>query len=431
MNSYGLFAEDAIQKYKELPEERNELYKRKYVSLSPDHLLDIFHNESSVPDNEDEIKELSKSFFVDNAVKFDAVIWGGGHSISPSSKNINIVQVSEIKMDTLNSKLYKSSEDKLAALVHAFTREIVFINVAKGEKAKINLLFVNSAQPLATQVIVNAEDRSELELFEWYSSVAQENSANAVMHECVAGAYSNVSVDAVHNENNNTVVVGLSKYKASNNANIRLNYLYNGGSHCRAKNDFEASGYEASIHANELIFGSSRQKFDINSYIENSASSTTAELHSRAVLMDEALCIMKGFAKIPFGSIGARSFVHESGMLLDKSAHLESIPAMSIDENEVKATHSSATGPIDEEVIFYLMSKGLAEKPAKKLIVEGFLSSSMGKFKNATAKLAGANLIADKMEKGVFGMPVKLSAGNIWIGRDNEEDIFRGHYKYR
>ena len=197
MNSYGLFAEDAIQKYKELPEERNELYKRKYVSLSPDHLLDIFHNESSVPDNEDEIKELSKSFFVDNAVKFDAVIWGGGHSISPSSKNINIVQVSEIKMDTLNSKLYKSSEDKLAALVHAFTREIVFINVAKGEKAKINLLFVNSAQPLATQVIVNAEDRSELELFEWYSSVAQENSANAVMHECVAGAYSNVSVDAV------------------------------------------------------------------------------------------------------------------------------------------------------------------------------------------------------------------------------------------
>jgi Fe-S cluster assembly scaffold protein SufB len=426
-----LFVEDAIQKYKELPEEQNELYKRKYVSLSPEQLFGIFQVKQDNPDTKEEIEALSKSIFVDSSVKFDAIIWGSGHIVNQSQKNIRIVPVSDISMDVLDRKLYKSADDKLASLVHAFTKEIVILDVPEGQKAQINLLFINAAHPLATQVIVNTGKGAELEVFEWYASSSKGDSASAVMHECIAGEYSSIYIDAVHNEDYRTTVVGLSKYNAFNNATLKLNYLYNGGSHSRAKNYFSASGYEASIHVNELVFGSSKQKFDVSSYLENSSQATIAELHSRAVLADQSLCILKGFAKIPFGSKNARSFVYESGMLLNKDAYLESIPAMSIDENEVKATHSSATGPIDDELIFYLMSKGLPEQSAKRLIVEGFLSSSIGKFRNATAKLAGANLVAEKIENGTFGAPVKLSAENIWVGKENEEDIFKGHYKYR
>ncbi len=431
LNSYRLFAEDAIQKYKELPEEQNELYKRKYVSLSPEQLFEIFQDKKDSTESIEEIEALSKSIFVDSPVKFDAIIWGGGHIVNQAQKNIKIVPVSDISMEMLDRKLYKNSDDKLASLMHAFTKEIVILEVPEGQKIQINLLFVNASQPLATQVIVNAGKGAVVEVFEWYASSAGSNSASAVMHECIAEEYSNISIDAIHNEDHRTTVVGLSKYSAMTNATLKLNYLYNGGSHCRVKNYLSASGYEASMYVNELVFGSSTQKFDVSSYLENSSQATTAELHSKAVLADQSFCILKGFAKIPFGSKNARSFVYESGMLLNKDAYLESIPAMSIDENEVKATHSSATGPIDEELIFYLMSKGLPEQSAKKLIVEGFLSSSLGKFRNATAKLAGANLISEKMEKGIFGAPVKLSAENIWVGKENEEDIFKGHYKYR
>ncbi len=431
MYPYGLFAEDAILRYKELPEEQNELYKKEFVSLSPEHLLDIYQNRAIAPDTPANLYAVTKSLFINGEIRFDVIIGGSCHVVNPNARYVTVLPVSDIKIDALDSKLYKSSEDKFAALVHAFTKELVLIDVPKGVKAKINLLFLNLAAPLATQVIINTGEESELDILEWYASSTKTDSASGVMHEGKVGAYSNVSIDAIHNEDRNTVVVGLSKYNISNNANLRLNYFYNGGSSSRAKNRFAATGYEGSVHVNELTFGSAKQKFDVTSNIENAAPSTTAELHSRAVLMGESRCIMKGFAKIPFGSKNARSFVHESGMLLDKSAYLNSMPAMSIDENEVKATHASATGPIDDELIFYLMSKGLDEHNAKKLIVEGFFSSSIGRFKNINAKLAGASLIAEKMANGSFGNPLKLSMENIWVGRENEEDIFKGHYKYR
>lgn len=425
-----MFVEDAIQRYNELPEEQNELYKKEFVSLGPEHLLGIYQNKVAPPTQTD-LAAISKSILTEGAIKFDAVIGAGCHVVSPGAKYVTVLHASEAKMDVLESKLYKSSEDKLAALVHAFTQEFVFVDVPNGAKAKLNLLFMNSDAPLATQVMINLGEESELEILEWYASSSKEDSASGVMHEGKLGAHSNVSIDAIHNEDKNTVVVGLSKYNVGNNADLKLNYFYNGGSNSRVKNRFSAGGYEGSIHVNELMFGSAKQKMDVSSYIENAAPSTTVELQSRAALMNESRCIMKGFAKIPFGSKNARSFVHESGMLLDKSAYLNSMPAMSIDENEVKATHASATGPIDEELMFYLMSKGLDEHNAKKLIVGGFFSSSIGRFNNVTGKLAVASLAAKKMETGEFGIPLKLSMQDIWVGKENEEDIFKGHYKYR
>ncbi|HUC38644.1 MAG TPA: SufD family Fe-S cluster assembly protein [Candidatus Acidoferrum sp.] len=432
MDPYRLFAEDAIQKYKDLPEEQNELYKRKYVGVGPEALVEIFRRADPTPkDTAESIDAISKTLFSNTIVKFDVIISGDDYIIGPNAKYVTVLSPFDVKIALLEKKLFKSSEDKLAALIHAFTRKMVFIDIPKGAKSNINILFLNANSPLAVQVMINCAEESELQMMEWYASASSRPSASCVMHEAQLHPYSKASIDAVHNEDKGTIAVGLSKYKVGNSANLRINYLYNGGSHTRAKNRFDAVDHEASLHVNELIFGSSSQKFDISSYIENGAPSTTAELHTKAALMNESQCMMKGFAKIPFGSRGARSFVHETGMLLDKSAYLDSIPAMSIDENEVKATHSSATGPIDDELIFYLMSKGLDETKAKKLLVEGFFSSAVTRFKSDSAKLAAASLIADKINTSAFGGKLKISAENIWVGRANEEDIFKDHYKYR
>ncbi len=432
LDTYGLFVEDAVQRCKSLPEEQNALYKRNFVSIGPEAIMETFKSaESSPQETRESLEGLAKSLFGNSLIKFDAIIGGGGYVIGPNAKYITVLVPSEIKIDLLEKKLYKSSDDKLAALIHVFTNKFVFIDLPRGVRANMNIMFVNAGRPLAAQVMINCGEESELELFEWYASGAKGKSASVVMHESTLHPYSKVHIDAIHNEDDSTIVGGLSKYKVGRSATLRLNYFYNGGLHTKVKNQFDAVDIDGSVHANELIFGSGAQKFDISSYMENGAQSTTAELHSKAVLMGESSCIMKGFARIPFGSKNAKSFVHESGMLLDKRAYLESIPAMSIDENEVKATHSSATGPIDDELLFYLMSKGLDGGRARKLLVEGFFSSSVGRFKNDSAKLATASLVADKISTGNFGGKLNVTMENIWVGRENEEDIFKGHYKYR
>ena len=95
--------------------------------------------------------------------------------------------------------------------------------------------------------------------------------------------------------------------------------------------------------------------------------------------MDKSFCIMKGFAKIEKGATKAKSYVHERGILLDRGARVNGLPDMSVDENDVKATHSSATAPVDPESVFYLMSKGIDEIGVRKLLVTGFFANSISK----------------------------------------------------
>ncbi len=72
------------------------------------------------------------------------------------------------------------------------------------------------------------------------------------------------------------------------------------------------------------------------------------------------------------------SFVSQHFLLLDESAQAEAIPSLEIEADEVKASHAATVSPLDVEKLFYMMSKGIAKKEARKMIIEGFLKLPKG-----------------------------------------------------
>ena len=170
----------------------------------------------------------------------------------------------------------------------------------------------------------------------------------------------------------------------------------------------------------------------MGTYIVNRGAHTSASLESKAALMDRSFCIMKGFAKIEKGATKAKSYVHERGILLDKGAKVDGLPDMSVDENDVKATHSSATAPVDPESVFYLMSKGIDEVGVRKLLVSGFFSNSMAKVQSSIMRELSMSVINSKLETKTYGAMPKIDARNLWVTAETgESDMFKGHYKYR
>ena len=149
--------------------------------------------------------------------------------------------------------------------------------------------------------------------------------------------------------------------------------------------------------------------------------------------MDKAVCILTGFANVGENASGSRSFVNERGILLDKRAYMSSIPGMSINNSNVKATHSSATAPVDEDLLFYLMSRGANETVAKKLVISGFFSNSIAKISSPIVKEAVASLMHEKINNKVFGTIPKMDISSIWFDPKaaQAQGMFEGHYKYR
>jgi Fe-S cluster assembly protein SufD len=334
--------------------------------------------------------------------------------------------------ELLRKMMHNNIDDKYAAFVNAYSKRAIAINVPKGESREVKLLFLNHDQPLLSHVFMNAEQGAKAKIVEFYASTAAKPSAMATIHEITSGDNSNFELDAIHNENSLTTLLSFCRNSIGSNANLKFNTFYNGTRLSRVRNVMSASSRTSRIEINEVVFGSGAQKFDIATQILNQGRESHASLESKAVLMDTSFCQLKGYARVLKGASGARSFVNERGILLDKGARVDGLPDMSVDESDVKATHSSATAPVDEETVFYLMSKGIPEVGVKKLIVSGFLSESISKMHNSTARALAIELINNKLETRQFGEIPASNPEDVWMfGEEREKDMFEGHYKYR
>ena len=97
---------------------------------------------------------------------------------------------------------------------------------------------------------------------------------------------------------------------------------------------------------------------------------TIADIDARGVTKDKAVKVFRGnlvFERFSTKSEGSES---EFSILLDKTVNAHSIPTLFCDEDDVIGAHSASIGKIDQDKLFYLMSRGFSEKAAKRLVVE-------------------------------------------------------------
>jgi len=140
----------------------------------------------------------------------------------------------------------------------------------------------------------------------------------------------------------------------------------------RIENLLEGRG--ATVKQVEIGFGDGRQLFDLTSYTRHRGEDTTSDLLNKGVYTGKSRGYIKGLIDIPHSGRGTDSFLGEFSMLLERTARSVTIPSLEIDQPDCRrAMHSSSVGPIDENQVFYLMSRGLSREAARKAIVMGFL----------------------------------------------------------
>ena len=418
LQSYEKFVEEAKANYGRLPQETSELYKRHYIPIRQDLI--------SIPESP------SKSSVADFGVKFDAVL-STGHSAVADSRHIRIISMEEAISSDKYAKFHNSVDDKYVAYINACAKDAAIIDVPDNETVRLSIM-AEAGGPLNYRMFAMVGNNANLTLLTYFTSEAEGASALSTISDISIGDDSNVEINSIHNERSGTIGIGFCKNSIGSRSHLKLNSLYNGAAHTRIRNVISASGNDSKVDVNEMIFGSSSQKFDINTFIVNSAPRTSASLESKAALTGMSFCILKGFAKINKGASKSRSYVHERGILLDRDAKVDGLPDMSVDENDVRATHSSATAPIDPEVVFYLMAKGITEAEVKSLIVAGFFAESLSRIRDSIMKEISMSLISEKLENGSFGGVPRMGIRNLWgsaVAEQDHESMFRRHYKYR
>lgn len=122
-----------------------------------------------------------------------------------------------------------------------------------------------------------------------------------------------------------------------------------------------------------VTFAGHGQNLDTGAKVVHSAPYTTSIVHSKSISKDGGRAVFRGSLKIASNAHHSKASISCESLMLDNLSSSDTIPAISLLNDEVDIGHEAKIGRISEEAIFYLMSRGISEAEARAMLVRGFV----------------------------------------------------------
>jgi Fe-S cluster assembly protein SufD len=167
--------------------------------------------------------------------------------------------------------------------------------------------------------------------------------------------------------------------RVGRNAALRSFTVSLGGSYARVRTDSDLVGQGGHTSLLAAYLGTDTQVHDFRTLQDHHAPRTESELLFEGAVADESRSVYSGLIHIRHGAQKARAFQTNHNLVLSEGAHADSVPNLDIEENDVRCSHASTVGPIDEDQRYYLESRGISPAVAERLIVLGFFSDLAGR----------------------------------------------------
>jgi Fe-S cluster assembly protein SufD len=134
-------------------------------------------------------------------------------------------------------------------------------------------------------------------------------------------------------------------------------------------------GAEAVVTGLYLPDGNQHIAFD--TLQDHVAGGCISDLLYQGALLGRSRSVYEGTIRVWPGAQKTNAYQSNRNLLLSKKARADSLPRLEIEANDLRCTHGATVSPVDEEQIFYLMSRGIPRADAVRLIVEGFFQPSL------------------------------------------------------
>ncbi len=151
-----------------------------------------------------------------------------------------------------------------------------------------------------------------------------------------------------------------------------------GGDYARVRTDARVVGQGASTRQVALYYADGEQMHDFRTLQDHVAPRTNSDLLFKGAVQDHAKSVYTGLIRIRAEAKGSVAFQTNRNLTLSEGAWAESVPNLEIETNDVKCSHASTVGPIDDEQRFYLESRGIPPEVAERLVVLGFFDEVLG-----------------------------------------------------
>ena len=351
-----------------------------------------FYNDNSLPN------KVDTSIFV-NSLEHNKIIFVNGRI---EKIDLNYEDQDKIKVDD-NYKLENKfeSNNSLLSLNNALTNKCYKIIVKKDYNLNKPLVVYHNTNNKIKSKNINLkldfklEQNSSLRLIDLFHDSAENNFINIFYNFDLKenAILKNYKIDKIQNENIRYSYNNIDQDRNS----ISETFIFSSGSNF-SKNEIKCNlnGEYSSAFVNGIFSLNDKQHHEIRTVINHLVENTKSYQLIKSVLEKNTKSAYQGKIFVDSKAQKTDGYQLSKAILLDETSEFNAKPELEIYADDVKCSHGSASGSLDENSIFYLMSRGLSYQQSKELLINGFLLDVIEKITDLEVKNFVKNIIGLK-----------------------------------
>jgi Fe-S cluster assembly protein SufD len=266
--------------------------------------------------------------------------------------------------------------DLFSAAHHAFAHDGVFLHVPANRTVERPFYIDVQAMAEGTvsfpHVTLVVEANAEASVVVAFRSPAETPLVVNPQIEVFVGDGARLKLSTVQRFGYETHSITHERVLIGRDANARLGEVGLGGRLGRLHLSLDVAGRGASTDLVGLFFGEQTQTLDYRLFMNHLGSNTSSNVFLKGAVEDQASSVFTGLVKIEKDIAKVSAFETNRNLVLSEGASAHSVPNLEILSNDVICGHGSTVGPLEQEPLYYLMSRGLSKARAARLLVHGF-----------------------------------------------------------
>ncbi len=297
-------------------------------------------------------------------------------------------QLADNSLINLNNALSNKSYKLLIKKNYQIKKPLIIYHTTKSEL---------TSQNINLKINFELEENSSLKLIDLVKDKGNKNFINIFYNFSLEknSILKNYKIDQFENDN---IRYMFNNIKQSSNSVSETFYLSKGSTFSKNEIFCDLKGEHSSAFVNGIFSLNKSKHHEIKAKINHLVENTKSYQLVKSVLENKSRSVYQGKIYVDSKAQKTDGYQLSKAILVDETTEFNAKPELEIYADDVKCSHGSASGSLDENSIFYLMSRGLSYKEARELLINGFLVEVINQITDEPIKKLIKNLYGLKNE---------------------------------
>ncbi|HVF07788.1 MAG TPA: Fe-S cluster assembly protein SufD [Actinomycetota bacterium] len=301
--------------------------------------------------------------------------------------------------------LVPTKRSRFTALHGAFRTGGTFLYVPRDTRIDLplqTLIYVDvDGAAVFPHTLIVVEPGAEVTFIERYSSPDLVRAFSDAITEIHVGDGAHVRYAAIQDWGAGMTHLAVQRARTGRDADLRTLSLGFGADLARTETEVELAEPGGFSEQLGVFFADGEQHFDHRSTQEHVAPNCRSDLLYKGALRDRSRAVYSGWVYVRPGAQKTDAMQTSRNIVLSEHAKADAIPNLEIEANDVKCGHAASVGPVDDDALFYLESRGIARDEAERLIVTGFFQEVLDRVQIDEVREGAVAAIAGELERGI------------------------------